>query len=105
MMESTVYGGYIDPIFQQFSEDGKKEGFSSLMAMINSSTSTDSCSLDSIFPSQDSQKSKVVDMPKLSLDFRNDGPLSTGKDKNPWADLWSPSVFLSTPNNYQLDGF
>ncbi|GLJ12452.1 hypothetical protein SUGI_0191040 [Cryptomeria japonica] len=106
MMESTVYGGYIDPIFQAFADDGKKsmEGFSSLMAMINS-TSIDCCGLDSIFPSPDTQKSKVVDMPKLSLDFRNDGSLSTGKDKSPWADLWSPSIFLSTPNNHQLDGF
>ncbi|KAH9321261.1 hypothetical protein KI387_015900, partial [Taxus chinensis] len=107
LMESTVYGGFIDPIFQALADDGKRgiEGFSSFMAMINSSTcSFDCCSLDSVFPTVETETAaKVVEVPKLSMDFRNEASFCNGKDKNPWSDLWSPSsLLLPTPNNHQL---
>uniref|UniRef100_A0A0D6QSA3 NAC domain-containing protein n=1 Tax=Araucaria cunninghamii TaxID=56994 RepID=A0A0D6QSA3_ARACU len=95
LMESTVYGGFIDPVFQAFSDDGKRsiEGFSSFMAMINSNPSAFDCGLDSAFQAAVDEPAKAQ-VPKLSLDFH-----LNSQEKNPWVDLWSPSSLLCTPNN------
>lgn len=100
LMESTVYGGFIDPVFRALADESMKiEGFSSLTAMLNASAASSSVeSWDRLLiPAMAEDPPNSVQIPKLSMDFRNE-EAGNRNLQNPWADLWSPSSIICTPH-------
>jgi hypothetical protein len=88
LMESTVYGDFIDPDFQAFADDYKRiGGFSSVIAILDCppSSPVENC-LEHLLTPAMAEKPRSVQIPKLSIDFRNEEAVSDG-NCNPWMDL------------------